>query len=1742
MGELKGIRGRACIWKKLWRVSIALVAIVEILAQASSARAASTGYAADVIADGPIALWRLNESAGGAAVSQPNTHNGTYQGAIGFSEFAATGDNGVRFPGNPGTRIVVPADSALNPSSLTIEALIVWDGPTPDRHMQRILEKGISASGLIAQYGLMVTSAGKLRFELELSTGSKADESQSIVPLGRPVHVAATFDGATGQRRLYIDGQVETPATALTGTLGSYSTDLAIGNRIVNSPENERTFNGIIDEVAIFSRALAPAELTARLATQTDLIRTITLKVSPPGETLQTASFPVQFGVPFPEGHLFDPKRVRILTATDQPVLSQRKALGWWQKFSHNEPNPPPKSIKWLRVSFDAVPTATHYKLQYGPVFNDSADEEGMWYGTDTSGGTHDVQALNSPTTAGSNLKIEVNKANPRLLEQVWIPLGGVLTGILATPIDPGNQGLYFETFDGNVFRANRDPNAQLIVEDWGNHQMTLRSAGVFRDSNNQARNQWITRIKVYADRPMVRIYTTIIFSDEMTTGAQRYKDIGFELPLAPDGERTVRFAHQNAIAPSDAVLKEGGIPIEQVYGEVPEERHTFTPSDYTQKLLLRQGNHKSFTVHKDGAPLTYPAAQSARSGHWFDVTGATWGVTASLRSAWQNYPSAFEWDASGKIKVHLWTSEPGGLPLDFRADGYLDMKPGRRAKFETDLGVAHVGNWEWPSSMTILTSPAPNGAGTMYATGKGVAKTWETILEFRPKPVPATTVETPYLLQRPLLVQAEPAWLRSTLAMGRLHPKDPTTFPDIDGAPSTCPFGRRVINGVCQNVLDVHLERFAIDSAVDGDPSAPGATASPYGDIFGAFEYGEMLHNGKHAHRFFATNRYFGPSTWWTWYARTGDRRVFEFAEANSRHVMDVDTTHVQIDRPRIVGIDGSGPTTTVSVPPGSQCMADCGIIQWMNPQSLVGSPVDYAAYLTSYYYQTGYERANDVAEEIKQRILLEVPPTGSPLPGGPPKGRNIGGALSAVTSLYEASGNATLRTIAERLARELLDEDVNSGLFLGEVLKNSIPQPQQGLNAATNGPHVMYLVPGAIAYFRLDDVTSQGGEMDEWLEKHATYIQSTNDHQFQGMDQNLWLLPAYEYERTKNPQVLGAAAWNFDRMKAGGRSHVAKSVDSRIWWLNGIGYLMDGLAATNVVRTPPPESTAGEIQLLAVNETLDFSVRLVAEEGGQPAFGLGRVQHPALPGQATSWEDTDWINSKLVVYDQSGAIVSVGGQPLVRNHPLLARTADLASQAGTPYTTRAVTWFSSWGWVESFSIPNANGVYRVRVETRGRPIFRMHLLSNSSGKAMLSGASGDGMSPGDRYPREGSRWFHVPSGVTSVDITYDRDRTQGSTAFHHFWVRVTKPNGAVVSNPDLRNIGAPPIIADASPFGALGVHPGKCQETFPASHLCQRKQSLSIPITEQWDQFWAFDLGPAYPRGGAYFLDLSSPLEKRWLYFSKIPRFSGASSASAFVPSAVWKPRDLASKPDASPTFDGQPNATLEWKAVAGADDYRITVRNGSCTVVDQVFSRELARGAGATACDDPTDCVSGTCDGGVCTEEDLACAYGAGTCKRRIALRAGSGQWWIQPLADGVPADPDAWSAEGALNVGTLGEIPGTPSAQLAPDGRLQFTWQVAENARAYMIDVDDPAPGHKFFHYVLTCNGGTCACQGEGGCSCNGNQCTGTLTEQATAQILAVAGTAKWWITPNCSANHWTDMQCSSIPSMTAVTCP
>ena len=160
-------------------------------------------------------------------------------------------------------RIVIPNSDTLNPDHITVSAWI--KAADRDGFWNRIADKDYRNGYCLDLGGDFHGKSHRGRLQVETSRGSS--ESNRVFNDNRWHHVAATFDGQ--KLCFYIDGVGGGRLVRNPGPLKKNGWDLCIGNSVVDYGTGEfLAFDGLIDEVRIYNRALSPDEVKA-LATAT---------------------------------------------------------------------------------------------------------------------------------------------------------------------------------------------------------------------------------------------------------------------------------------------------------------------------------------------------------------------------------------------------------------------------------------------------------------------------------------------------------------------------------------------------------------------------------------------------------------------------------------------------------------------------------------------------------------------------------------------------------------------------------------------------------------------------------------------------------------------------------------------------------------------------------------------------------------------------------------------------------------------------------------------------------------------------------------------------------------------------------------------------------------------------------------------------------------------------------------------------------------------------------------------------------------------------------------------------------------------------------------------------------------------------------------------------------------------------------------------------------------------------------
>jgi hypothetical protein len=218
-------------------------------------------------------------------------NDGTLQGGTGFATgivaqaFSFDGvDDFVSVPHEPSQNIR---------EALTIDAWVMKKGLCQRLNCIVLMKEDVPASlDEDLRYGLLIFDEGGVapgRVSLSLNTGIWEDVVISNTVLQENIwyHVAGTYDGSTA--KIYVNGILENSAQKSGLILPSTGGAIKIGQEsAVEDPGPPEFFNGLIDEVELYNRALSAEEIAALFnAGSAGKCKAITVKID-----IKPGSFP----------------------------------------------------------------------------------------------------------------------------------------------------------------------------------------------------------------------------------------------------------------------------------------------------------------------------------------------------------------------------------------------------------------------------------------------------------------------------------------------------------------------------------------------------------------------------------------------------------------------------------------------------------------------------------------------------------------------------------------------------------------------------------------------------------------------------------------------------------------------------------------------------------------------------------------------------------------------------------------------------------------------------------------------------------------------------------------------------------------------------------------------------------------------------------------------------------------------------------------------------------------------------------------------------------------------------------------------------------------------------------------------------------------------------------------------------------------------------------------------------------
>jgi len=244
---------------------ILLVSTIAAAAASASVIAEQSRYAQAVLASQPSGYWRFEEETGPFGNAVAGASVGTASGNLtrGVASMNPSLGACVRFSAGG---VTIPGSAATRPGpTYSVEMWVRVETPASPAHAITV-GRDISPGSFDVMYYYCTATGCVLNAQLRLSNQPPATATNVLAPIDTPEllewrHVVVTFDQPAGVMRLYVDGTVNGESPVPSTALAPNNSNFVIGMHDV--PGFPYYFRGLIDEVAVYQRALTADEVRA---------------------------------------------------------------------------------------------------------------------------------------------------------------------------------------------------------------------------------------------------------------------------------------------------------------------------------------------------------------------------------------------------------------------------------------------------------------------------------------------------------------------------------------------------------------------------------------------------------------------------------------------------------------------------------------------------------------------------------------------------------------------------------------------------------------------------------------------------------------------------------------------------------------------------------------------------------------------------------------------------------------------------------------------------------------------------------------------------------------------------------------------------------------------------------------------------------------------------------------------------------------------------------------------------------------------------------------------------------------------------------------------------------------------------------------------------------------------------------------------------------------------------------------
>mgnify|MGYP003304246442 FL=1 len=218
-------------------------------------------YSAEVIKDEPVAYWRLDDDQSPVRDSTGNDYSAFENNGINYrqeSPFLNDDNSAISFLQN-GQLITDPFEK-IDGGGFTVEFWIKFNS-VPSGFTNLVGDGEVGMDFMLMVYA---GSGGFIRPHVQTNSGIASIDSVARIADNALHHVVATWDEASGELYLYIDGELA-DTTVSAGTIPTSGQPINSDNPIYIGQDGRepRAPDALIDEVAIYNYALSDERILA---------------------------------------------------------------------------------------------------------------------------------------------------------------------------------------------------------------------------------------------------------------------------------------------------------------------------------------------------------------------------------------------------------------------------------------------------------------------------------------------------------------------------------------------------------------------------------------------------------------------------------------------------------------------------------------------------------------------------------------------------------------------------------------------------------------------------------------------------------------------------------------------------------------------------------------------------------------------------------------------------------------------------------------------------------------------------------------------------------------------------------------------------------------------------------------------------------------------------------------------------------------------------------------------------------------------------------------------------------------------------------------------------------------------------------------------------------------------------------------------------------------------------------------